>query len=207
MSHKDTVYIIDDDSRVRTVTSGMVDELGFGYHPFASGQDFLDSVDHLSPGCALLDVRMPVMSGLEVLERAAPLRDRLPIVLMTGHGDMDTAVSGMRLGAVDFLVKPFSLKELLDAIQRGLEIVARSLTPAGPTVSVNRFDEILTGRQKAVLQGMVGGLANKDIAIELGIAPRTVEMHRANLMSRLGVNSLAGVLRCVMDPSGGKRAA
>jgi len=162
---------------------------------YESGDDLLKSASNLEAGCILLDIRMPGMDGLEL---QAALRDKgigLPVIIMTGHGDVTLAVQAMKAGAVDFIEKPFEKAVLLSAIDHGLERLRRS------AASVDRADEaavrlqVLTPREREVLDGLAKGLPNKTIAYDLGISPRTVEIHRANLMSKLGVKSLSEALR------------
>ena len=173
----------------------MLKTSGFHVRTYESGDDLLKSAPDLEAGCILLDIRMPGMDGLEL---QAALRDKgigLPVIIMTGHGDVTLAVQAMKAGAVDFIEKPFEKAVLLSAIDHGLERLRRS------AASVDRADEAavrlqaLTPREREVLDGLAKGLPNKTIAYDLGISPRTVEIHRANLMSKLGVKSLSESLR------------
>jgi two-component system response regulator FixJ len=168
-----------------------------GHHvrTYESGLELLKSVPNLEPGCILLDIRMPGMDGLEV---QSALRDKgvtLPVIIMTGHGDVTLAVQAMKAGAVDFIEKPFEKAVLLSAIDHGVERLRQS------AANRERADDaavrlgVLTPREREVLDGLAKGLPNKTIAYDLGISPRTVEIHRANLMTKLGVRSLSEALR------------
>lgn len=192
---KPLVYVVDDDEAIRRSASFMLKTSGFRVRSFESGIELLKKVRSLEPGCILLDIRMPGMDGLDV-QRA--LRDEgvsLPVVIMTGHGDVNIAVQAMKAGAVDFIEKPFEKPTLLDALELGqsrLREVAVSSTRAEEAqVRLN----VLTPRELDVLRGLTQGLPNKTIAYDLGISPRTVEIHRANLMEKLGARSLSDALR------------
>jgi two-component system response regulator FixJ len=189
------VHLVDDDEAIRRSVGFMLKTSGFHVRTYESGDDLLKSASNLEAGCILLDIRMPGMDGLEL---QAALRDKgigLPVIIMTGHGDVTLAVQAMKAGAVDFIEKPFEKAVLLSAIDHGLERLRRS------AASVDRADEAavrlqaLTPREREVLDGLAKGLPNKTIAYDLGISPRTVEIHRANLMSKLGVKSLSEALR------------
>jgi two-component system response regulator FixJ len=189
------VHLVDDDEAIRRSVGFMLKTSGFHVRTYESGDDLLKSASNLEAGCILLDIRMPGMDGLEL---QAALRDKgigLPVIIMTGHGDVTLAVQAMKAGAVDFIEKPFEKAVLLSAIDHGLERLKRS------AASVDRADEAavrlqaLTSREREVLDGLAKGLPNKTIAYDLGISPRTVEIHRANLMSKLGVKSLSEALR------------
>lgn len=192
------VYIVDDDSMVRRSLSFSLATAGFKTRAFASGRDFLDGVDFLEPGCVLLDIRMPEMDGLAVLTELSSRLDRFAVVAMTGHGDVDTAVRAMKCGARDFLEKPFTDTDLTDI----LADLFRSL-PVHADGDAERKRAVasiasLTPREHDVMRGLVAGLPNKTLALELGISVRTVEMHRANLMARIGAKSLAEAVRIAL---------
>ena len=192
---KPLVYVVDDDEAIRRSAGFMLKTSGFRVRSFESGLELLKEVRSLEPGCILLDIRMPGMDGLDV-QRA--LRDEgvsLPVVIMTGHGDVNIAVQAMKAGAVDFIEKPFEKPTLLDALEQGQSRLRDD------AVSSNRAQEarvrlnVLTPRELDVLRGLTQGLPNKTIAYDLGISPRTVEIHRANLMEKLGARSLSDALR------------
>ena len=189
------VHLVDDDEAIRRSVGFMLKTSGFHVRTYESGVELLKAAPNLEPGCVLLDIRMPGMDGLET---QAALRDKgvtLPVIIMTGHGDVSLAVQAMKSGAVDFIEKPFEKAVLLSSIELGIDRLKRA---AG---NQDRADEAsvrlhaLTPRERAVLDGLARGLPNKTIAYDLGISPRTVEIHRANLMSKLGVRSLSEALR------------
>ena len=188
------VYLVDDDDAIRRSAGFMLKTSGFVVKSFLSGTEFLRERE-FEPGCILLDIRMPGMDGLEVQQA---LRDRgstLPVIVMTGHGDVNVAVQAMKAGAVDFIEKPFEKAVLMKAIQEGfarLEQADRSRV--GRNEAQVRL-QALTPREHEVLKGLVRGHPNKTIGYDLDISPRTVEIHRANLMSKLGVASLSDALR------------
>jgi two-component system, LuxR family, response regulator FixJ len=189
------VYLVDDEAAVRRSVGFMLKTSGYDVETFESGEDFLKAAGHLAPGCVLLDVRLGGMDGLAVQQA---MKDRgivLPVVIITGHGDVALAVRAMKAGAVDFLEKPFEKAALIASIENaqrrneGREELARLADQARAQLNA------LTPRERDVLNGLVEGQSNKVIAYDLGISPRTVEIHRANLMSKLGVHSLSDALK------------
>ena len=189
------VHLVDDDEAIRRSVGFMLKTSGYHVRTYESGVELLKGAPNLEPGCILLDIRMPGMDGLEV---QGALRDKgvtLPVIIMTGHGDVSLAVQAMKAGAVDFIEKPFEKAVLMSAIENGVERLKKS---AG---NRDRADEAavrlqaLTPREREVLDGLAKGLPNKTIAYDLGISPRTVEIHRANVMSKLDVRSLSEALR------------
>ena len=189
------VHLVDDDEAIRRSASFMLRTSGYLVKTYASGVEFLAGAKDAAPGCILLDVRMPEMDGLEV---QAALKERgvlLPVVVMTGHGDINTAVEAMKLGAVDFIEKPFEKAVMLSAIEAGLERLEES-SKRHARADVARVKlGVLTARELDVMKGLVRGHPNKTIAYDLDISPRTVEIHRANLMTKLEVHSLSDALR------------
>jgi two-component system response regulator FixJ len=190
-----TVYIIDDDRDVRSSISFMLGTSGTPSRPFASGADFLESLDHLEPGCILLDVRMPEMDGVEVLEELARRDIGWPVIIMTGHGEVALAVETMKLGAIDFLEKPFEENILHTCLQRAAAMLETETGASERRREAKSRVTHLTERERDVLRGLLAGMPNKLIAHRFGISLRTAEMHRANMMQRLGVKSLADALR------------
>jgi two-component system response regulator FixJ len=189
-----TVHLVDDDEAIRRSAGFMLKTSGFLVRTFASGIELLKERE-LAPGCILLDVRMPEMDGLEVQQALLARGIAFPVIVMTGHGDVDVAVQAMKNGAVDFIEKPFEKAVLLEAIHEGfarLENAGRSRTRAK---EARILLEALTARERDVLLGLARGHPNKTIGFDLGISPRTVEIHRANLMTKLDVASLSGALR------------
>jgi two-component system response regulator FixJ len=189
------VHLVDDDEAIRRSASFMLRTSGFLVKTYASGVELLDVAKQLDPGCILMDVRMPQMDGLEVQQA---LKDRgvlLPVIVMTGHGDINVAVQAMKAGAVDFIEKPFEKAVLISALDEGFARIAEAGRRAARTGEARIRLEPLTAREREVLQGLVRGHPNKTIAFDLGISPRTVEIHRANLMTKLNVASLSEALR------------
>ncbi len=195
MTSERQVYLVDDDDAIRRSASFMLKTSGFRVETFASGIDFLKVARGLDPGCVLLDVRMPDMDGLAVQAELKARGITLPVIVMTGHGDVTVAVAAMKAGAVDFLEKPFEKAELIAALNDGfarIDETGHSVERAAHAVI--RLDA-LTQRERDVLHGLVNGLPNKTIGYDLGISPRTVEIHRAHLMTKLNVRSLSEALR------------
>lgn len=195
MTAKPTIHIVDDDEAIRRSLSFMLKTAGYPVQLYADGESFLKAADHIEEGCVLLDVRMPGIDGMEVQRRLRARGIMLPVVIMTGHGDVDLAVAAMKAGATDFLEKPFEKAALIDCLSSAGEVaLAERGLSARRTEAQSRLN-VLTDREREVLEGLVAGLPNKTIAYDLGISPRTVEIHRANLMQKLDVKSLADALR------------
>lgn len=189
------IYVVDDDEAIRRSLSFLLRTSGFAVELFEGGLPFLKAAGALAPGCVLLDVRMPDMDGLEVQRELRARGVMLPVIIMTGHGDVDMAVAAMKAGASDFIEKPFEKAALLACIEaaRAQSVAARGASAQAQEAQARL--NILTDRERDVLNGLVEGLPNKTIAFDLGISPRTVEIHRANLMQKLEVRSLAEALR------------
>jgi two-component system response regulator FixJ len=193
------VYVVDDDRDVRLMLSYMLGDAELKSHPFASGSDFLAALPDLKPGCILLDVRMPDMDGLAVMAELARRRVDWPVVFMTGHGEVPIAVEAMKLGAIDFLQKPFAEEALLASFERGFALLEERSEATARREDARARVEHLTAREREVLQSLLAGLSNKLIADRLGISLRTVEMHRGNMMDRIGVDNLAEALTLAME--------
>jgi len=194
MRDRRLVHIIDDEDSVRNSIGFMLQTTGYSVRPWPSGAIFLRELRNVEPGCILLDIRMPEMDGLQVLQQ---LRDRgitMPVIVLTGHGDVSIAVKAMRGGAADFLEKPFEADQLLTAIDTAFERMDDT-SDAARTDSARTQLASLSAREREVLEGLAAGYPNKTIAYDLGISPRTVEVHRANLMQKLGARSLSEALR------------
>ena len=189
------IYVVDDDEAIRRSLSFLLRTSGFAVELFEGGLPFLKAAGALAPGCVLLDVRMPDMDWLEVQRELRARGVMLPVIIMTGHGDVDMAVAAMKAGASDFIEKPFEKAALLACIEaaRAQSVAARGASAQAQEAQARL--NILTDRERDVLNGLVEGLPNKTIAFDLGISPRTVEIHRANLMQKLEVRSLAEALR------------
>jgi two-component system response regulator FixJ len=190
-----TVYLVDDDEAIRRSAGFMLKTSGLAVKAYPSGVEFLKEVKALDAGCILLDVRMPGMDGIEVQRELRSRGVRFPVIVMTGHGDVAVAVQAMKAGAVDFIEKPFEKAVLLAAIDEGFARINQSHRVQARAAEAQVHLEALTPREKDVLHGLARGLPNKTIAYDLKISPRTVEIHRANLMQKLGVRSLSEALR------------
>ncbi|MFL9839772.1 response regulator FixJ [Sphingomonas sp. ST-64] len=195
MSDKRLIHLIDDEESVRRSASFLLKTSGFEVRAYPSGVVFLKEARHPDPGCILLDIRMPEIDGLEVQRELNARGVALPVIVLTGHGDVATAVTAMKQGAVDFLEKPFEKSALLAALERGFERLARSGDAEVEGQEAQVRVAALTPRERDVLRGLVAGHPNKTIAYDLGISPRTVEVHRANVMTKLEVRSLSEALR------------
>ena len=194
-----TIYIVDDDNGVRSSIRVLMKSIGLAAAPFASAQEFLAGYHSHQAGCLILDIRMPGMSGLELQEELNRRGAVIPVIFITGHGDIPMAVEAMRHGAFDFLQKPFRDQELIDRVQKALVRdgeTRQSLREVGRTRA--RIAS-LTPREREVLDLLVKGQANKVMAQELGLSQRTVEIHRAHVMEKMAANSVAQIVRMVMD--------
>jgi two-component system, LuxR family, response regulator FixJ len=190
-----TVHLVDDDEAVRRSVSFSLRTSSFLVKTYVSGVQFLEAAQDAIPGCVLLDVRMPEMDGIEV---QLALKERgifHPVVVMTGHGDVDLAVRAMKAGATDFIEKPFEKSALLGAMETAFAELERAGRHHARADQARARLDVLTPREMDVMQGLVRGYPNKTIAYDLGISSRTVEIHRANLMSKLAVPSLSEALR------------
>lgn len=195
MDREQTVFVVDDDEGIRDGLGMLLATVGQPCEAFASATEFLDAYDPHRRGCLVLDIRMPRISGLELQQLLNERGSDLPIIFITGHGDIPMAVEAMRHGALDFIRKPFREQDLLDRINEALdvELVRRKR-------SIEREDLVakigsLSDRERAVFEGVADGDMNKVIAFDLGISERTVEVHRANAMKKLGVRTLAELIR------------
>ena len=195
MSDQERVYIVDDDEAVRDSIGMLLETVDIPYVTYPDAQSFLAEADPSQVNCLVLDIRMPGMSGLELQEKLASMEVDVPIVFITGHGDIPMAVEAMRRGAVDFLRKPFRDQELLDRIQEALSQDAQNRGQAADVESLRARVAELTPREQEVFKRVASGQANKVIAIELGISERTVEIHRSQVMHKTGARSLAELVR------------
>ena len=188
------VHLVDDEEAIRRSASFMLKTSGYEVHTYASGVDLLQKRE-LTPGCILLDVRMPDIDGLEVQRLLHGRGVLFPVIVMTGHGDVHVAVQAMKLGAIDFIEKPFEKAVLLGAIEEGCARLKNTGRSQSRAAEAQILLEALTARENDVLRGLVRGHPNKTIGYDLGISPRTVEVHRANVMAKLDVTSLSAALR------------
>lgn len=191
---KPVCHIVDDDAEVAESTAFLLRTEGFETTTHASGEAFLQHLPDLPYGCILLDVRMPGINGLDLQHRLHEIGIDMPVVIVTGHGDVDIAVRAMKQGAFDFLQKPFAREELLTAVSAASQQPQRSARPANEVIDACQRIERLTRREQQVLRGLIKGQANKVIAYDLELSPRTVELYRANAMRKLGVRNLSEML-------------
>jgi two-component system response regulator FixJ len=194
-SEERTVHLVDDDASVRRSVGFMLKTSGHRVETYESGAELLKNRAQLEQGCILLDIRMPGMDGLEVQQALKDKGVGLPVIIMTGHGDVTLAVRAMKAGAVDFIEKPFAKDALLASLEEGFRRLSRKEATQDRRMDAEVRLQALTPRERDVLDGLAQGLPNKTIAYDLGISPRTVEIHRANLMAKLGVRSLSEALR------------
>lgn len=206
MTAEPVIHVIDDDPGVRDSLCLLLESMNYRTRAFESGIALLAAATTLEPGCLMLDVRMPELDGVSVLERLRKDGMTLPVVIMTGHGDVPLAVRAMKAGAADFVEKPFSQETIRETLSRALASVPNSNLRASAPEDRRRLAE-LSPREREVLLGLVAGLPNKTIAYDLGISPRTVEIHRAHVMEKLGARSLSHLVRIAiaagLDPDGG----
>jgi two-component system response regulator FixJ len=189
------IYIVDDDDGMRRALSVLMTTVGYQPVTFARPSEFLAKYDPAQPGCLVLDVRMPEMSGLEVQQQLNRSGSQLPIILISGHGDIPMAVQAMKDGAFDFLQKPFRDQELLDRINAAIKLDERNRAEVDRLADLRSRFESLTPREREVMALVVDGKANKVIAIDLGLSERTVEIHRANVMEKMGARSVAHLVK------------
>ena len=190
-----SVYVVDDDSMIRRSLSFYLSTIGYSARPFICGADFLTELPALSPGCVILDIRMPDKDGLQVINEMGHYRGSFPVIFMTGHGDVAAAVRAMRFGAYDFLEKPYEEEALLRTLEEAWASLDQNRDVRGKQIIADAAIQSLTTREYEVLSGLASGAANKEIAYRLDISVRTVEMHRARMMRHLGTRSLAEALR------------
>jgi FixJ family two-component response regulator len=194
MAAERTVHVVDDDAAIRRSLERLLDAAGFQVISYDAPLAFLDAAPGLAPGCVLLDIKMPEMDGLELQALLAQRSNSLPVIVMTGQGDVQSAVRAMKAGAVDFIEKPYSDELLLDAIEAALVRAGRADGDREVAEAARRIDA-LSPREREVLEALVTGRPNKVIAFDLGISVRTVEVHRSRMMERLGVRQFAEAIR------------
>jgi two-component system response regulator FixJ len=206
MNKNPIVMVVDDDGGVRNAMRALLKSVGLNSQLFSSAQEFLAGYDPHQPGCLLLDIRMPGMSGMD-LQQELNLRGAfIPVIFMSGHADIPMAVEAMQHGAFDVLQKPFRDQELLDRIQRAIAQDAERRVALGEQTRVKAHLESLTDREREVLDLLTLGKQNKVIAQELGVSPRTIEIHRARVMEKMGAQSVAELVRMMLDLGHGSAA-
>lgn len=191
------VFVVDDDHAVRDALSALLNSVDLAAETFASPQEFLERFDLDLAGCLVLDIRMPGMSGLELQQKLNESGSILPVIFITGHGDVPMAVEAMQHGAVDFVQKPFRDQELLDRINNALEKNAADLDALKEVSEIKRRADALTSREREVMVAVCNGHANKVIAMDLGVSQRTVEIHRSRAMEKMKARSVAHLVRMV----------
>jgi two-component system, LuxR family, response regulator FixJ len=196
---KPLVMVVDDDSGVRNAMRILLKSVGMESALYASAQEFLSAYQPGQPGCLVLDIRMPGMSGLELQQQLNLRGAVIPVIFMTGHGDIPMAVEAMQHGAFDFLQKPFRDQDLLDRIQRALVKDAERREALGEHSRIRSHLSSLTAREREVLDLMTLGKQNKAIAQDLGVSPRTIEIHRARVMEKMDAQSVAELVRMMLD--------
>ena len=191
MSSDPTVFVVDDDAAVRDSLTWLIESAGLPVETYDSARAFLACYRRDRPGCLVLDLRMPGMSGIELQERLARQETTLPVIIITGYGDVPTAVRAMRTGAVDLLEKPFDGEVLLESIRKALDRDVRNRHEWARRAQAAERLGLLTPREQEVLELVVTGKSNKEAAAELGVSPKTIEAHRGHAMRKMGVRSLA----------------
>ncbi len=194
-----TVFIVDDEAEVRDALKLLMDSVGLAAETFASAQEYLDQFEPQRPGCLVLDIRMPGLSGLELQEKLSKEPLHPPIVIITGHGDVPMAVRAVQAGAVDFIEKPFRDQVLLDSVHRAITRDAEQRGEASRLADIEARLQRLTPREKEVLDLVMTGMRNKVIAVELGVSQSTVEAHRAKVMEKMEARTLSDLMRMMLS--------
>jgi len=198
MQPEPMVYVIDDDDAVRHSLEFLLKTAGIEARGFESAKAFLEILPQIKSGCIITDVRMPEITGIDLLRRVKESGVDIPVIVITGHGDISLAVEAMKIGAVDFLEKPFDDDLLVASVRSALNKDAGTARQKAEIADIHDRLAALSNRERQVLEGLVAGKANKIIAFDLGISPRTVEIYRANVMTKLEANSLSDLVRMAM---------
>ena len=198
MSSMPKVYVIDDDAAMRDSLNFLLDAANFEVALFETATNFLEVLPRLDFGCVISDIRMPGIDGIELLRRMKLLDSRFPIVIITGHGDVPLAVEAMKLGAVDFLEKPFEDERLIGIIEAAIRQTEPAAKDEAVTQDIAARIESLSPRERQVMDGLIAGLSNKMIARNYDISPRTIEVYRANVMTKMQAGSLSELVRLAM---------
>jgi FixJ family two-component response regulator len=189
------VFIVDDDPSIRKSLDRLIKSAGLAVETFATAHEFLERHSHKGPSCLVLDVKLPDLNGLELQEKLLSQEYAMPIVFITGHGDIPMSVKAMKKGAIDFLSKPFDDKALLDAVQQALQRDSKARTAREERKDIQRRLESLTPREYEILTHVITGMLNKQIAFALNISEKTVKVHRGRVMEKMGVDSVAELVR------------
>jgi two-component system response regulator FixJ len=205
MDNSAVVHLIDDDEAVRQSLAFLLATAGHAVRVYESAEAFLDAAGSAQPGCIVSDVRMPGLDGLALQRRLKEIGITRPVVIMTGHADVPMAVEAMKAGAVDFIEKPFDDQALLSAIRTALNLRDESVQRDAEVAGIRTKIDSLSERERQVLDGLVAGMPNKTIAYDLELSPRTVEVHRANLMIKMGAASLSELVRMALIAGFGRQ--
>ena len=197
-SDKAVVHVIDDDEAMRESLAFLLGAVGMEVRTYESALGFLDVAPNVEAGCVITDVRMPGLSGVDLLRRLRELKLGIPVIVITGHGDVPLAVEAMKIGALDFLEKPFDDEVLLASVRSALNQLNQDQKRQAERNEIERRLAALSNRERDVLEGLVSGHANKQIAYDLGISPRTIEIYRANLMTKMQAASLSDLVRMAL---------
>ncbi len=198
MNQEPSVFIVDDDEQVRSALTLLMESVGLNSESFSSGQEYLDQFDTSKPGCLILDVRMPGISGLDLQARLSAEKIHPPIIIITGHGDVPMAVRAVTAGAVDFIEKPFNNQSMLDNVHRAIEQDAKQRGESSRLEEIESHYDELTPREKEVLLYVIEGKRNKIIASEMNISQSTVEAHRSKVMEKMAANTLSDLMRMAL---------
>ncbi|MCW5889652.1 MAG: response regulator transcription factor [bacterium] len=197
-----TVFVVDDDPAMRDSLRWLLESVGLAVVTHATATDFLGARDPDAPGCLVLDVRMPGMSGLDLQTELVRRGDEIPTIVITGHAEVPMAVRAVKAGALDFIEKPFSDQLLLDRVRQAIDVDRRQREQRARRDEARRRVALLTAREREVMDLVVAGRANKEIAAALGLSPKTVEVHRARVMEKMDVDSLAELIRVALQAAG-----
>ena len=197
-SDADIVHVVDDDEAMRDSMAFLLRAENFQVRTYADATDFLNALPQIKGGCVVTDVRMPGMSGIELLQRLRELKVSVPVIVVSGHGDVPLAVEAMKTGALDFIEKPFDDNVFLRAVRMALSAHAVDSQRQAQKATIDSRLESLSNREREVLEGLVAGHPNKTIAYDLGISPRTVEIYRANVMEKMQARSLSDLVRMAL---------
>jgi two-component system response regulator FixJ len=195
MATDGVVHLIDDDDDVRQSLAFLLASAGMAVRVYESASAFIEALGTLQPGCIVSDVRMPGIDGLQLQQRLQALGVRLPMIIITGHADVSLAVEAMKAGAVDFIEKPFGDETILSAIRIALDDYDQTGRRETAAVQIQTKLQSLSAREREVFEGLLAGSPNKTIAFDLSLSPRTVEVHRANVMAKMGASSLSSLVR------------
>jgi two-component system, LuxR family, response regulator FixJ len=198
MARRGNVYVIDDDEAMRDSLQFMLDSADFQVSLFESAHKFLDSLSSIAFGCVVSDIRMPGIDGIELLKVLKATHGTLPVIIMTGHGDVPLAVEAMKLGAIDFLEKPFEDDRLIGVIELALRRAESGARSEAVAQDIAARIASLSSRERQVMEGLVAGLSNKMIARDYNISPRTIEVYRANVMTKMQAGSLSELVRLAL---------